>query len=98
MTKIIKLVVLTSKDILVSEIEEVGGEIGEPDCKLINPVVLKTTDDKLTIQEGKVVLSPWLQSFTQDTTFMMSSDKIITLAEPAANIIEKYEGLVNKKK
>ena len=39
MTKIIKLVVLTSKDILVSEIEEVGGEIGEPDCKLINPVV-----------------------------------------------------------
>ena len=94
MTKIIKLVVLTSKDILVSEIEEVGAEVGEPDCKLINPVILKTTDDKLTIQEGKVVLSPWLQSFTKDTTFMMSSDKIITLAEPSSNILEKYQALI----
>ena len=45
MAKIVKLIVLTSKEILVSEIEEVGGEIGEPDCKLIHPVILKTTDD-----------------------------------------------------
>ena len=98
MAKIVKLIVLTSKELLVSEIEEVGAEVGEPDCQLINPVILKTTDDKLTIQEGKVLLSPWLQSFTTDTTFMISSDKIITLAEPAENILEKYEGLVNKKK
>jgi len=81
----------------VSEIEEVGAEVGEPDCQLINPVILKTTDDKLTIQEGKVLLSPWLQSFTTDTTFMISSDKIITLAEPAQNIVEKYEALIKKK-
>ena len=94
---VIKLIVLTSKEILVSEIEEVGAEMGEPDCKLIHPVILKTTDDKLTIQEGKVVLSPWLQSFTQDTTFMISSDKILTLAEPSENILEKYYGLIKKK-
>ena len=98
MESIIKLVVLTNKQILVSEIEEVGAEIGEPDCKLINPVILKTTDDKLTIEEGKVLLTPWLQSFTLDKTFMISSDKIITLAEPAENILEKYEALINKKK
>ena len=97
MESIIKLVVLTNKQILVSEIEEVGAEIGEPDCKLINPVILKTTDDKLTIEEGKVLLTPWLQSFTLDKTFMLSSDKIITLAEPADNILEKYEALIKKK-
>ena len=97
MDKIVKLIVLTSKELLVSEIEEVGAEVGEPDCQLINPVILKTTDDKLTIQEGKVLLSPWLQSFTTDTTFMISSDKIITLAEPAQNIVEKYEALIKKK-
>ena len=97
MAKIVKLIVLTSKELLVSEIEEVGAEVGEPDCQLINPVILKTTDDKLTIQEGKVLLSPWLQSFTTDTTFMISSDKIITLAEPADNIVEKYEALIKKK-
>ena len=97
MAKIIKLIVLTSKEILVSEIEEVGAEVGEPDCKLIHPVILKTTEERLTIEEGKVVLSPWLQSFTNDRTFMISSDKIITLAEPAENILEKYEALIKKK-
>ena len=97
MDPIIKLVVLTNKQILVSEIEEVGAEIGEPDCKLINPVILKTTDDKLTIEEGKVLLTPWLQSFTLDKTFMISSDKIITLAEPAKSILEKYKALTKKK-
>ena len=29
---------------------------------------------------------------------MISSDKIITLAEPAPQILEKYEAIVNKKK
>tara|TARA_B100001094_G_scaffold177068_1_gene171035 strand:- start:92 stop:337 length:246 start_codon:yes stop_codon:yes gene_type:complete len=81
----------------LSEIEEVGAQVGEPDCKLINPVVLKTTDDKLTIEEGKVTLTKWLSSFTYDKTFMISSDKIITLAEIAPNILEKYLVLVNNK-
>ena len=97
MDRMIKLIVLTSKEILVSEIEEIGAEVGEPDCKLIHPVILKTTEERLTIEEGKVVLSPWLQSFTNDRTFMISSDKIITLAEPADNIVEKYEALIKKK-
>ena len=98
MDKVIKLIVLANKEILLSEIEEVGSEIGEPDCKLINPVILKTTDEKITVEEGKVLLAPWLQSFTNDRTFMISSDKIITLAEPAENILEKYEAIINKKK
>ena len=97
MEKIVKLIVLVSKEILVSEIEEVGGEIGEPDCKLIHPVILKTTEEKITVEEGKVLLTPWLQAFSDDKIFMISSDKIITLAEPAENIHEKYEALIKKK-
>ena len=97
MAKVVKLIVLPSKEILVSEIEEVVGEIGAPDCKLIHQVILKTTDDKLTIQEGKVTLTPWLSEFTYDKTFMISSDKILTLAEPGDNIVEKYEALIKKK-
>ena len=97
MDKVIKLIVLTSKEILLSEIEEVGSEIGEPDCKLINPVVMHTTEDKFTIEEGKVTLTKWLSSFTHDKNFMISSDKIITLAEVAPQILEKYEALIKKK-
>ena len=98
MAKVIKLIVLTSKEVLLSEIEEVGAEVGEPDCQLINPVILKTTEDKLTIEEGKVTLTKWLCEFTYDKNFMISSDKIITLAEIAPQILEKYLGLVNKDK
>ena len=83
--------------ILLSEIEEVGAEVGEPDCKLINPVVLTTTEEKLTIQEGKVVLTKWLSSLTKDCEFMISSDKILTMSDPAPTILEKYMDLVDKK-
>ena len=83
--------------ILLSEIEEVGAEVGEPDCKLINPVVLTTTEEKLTIQEGKVVLTKWLSSLTKDREFMISSDKILTMSDPAPTILEKYMDLVDKK-
>ena len=56
MAKIVKLIALVNNKILLSEIEEVGAEVGEPDCKLINPVTLTTTEDKITVEEGKVVL------------------------------------------
>ena len=93
----IKLVVLMNNKVLVSEIEEVGAEVGEPDCKLINPVVLTTTEDKITVEEGKVVLTKWLSSLTKDREFMISSDKILTMSDPAPTILEKYMDLVDKK-
>ena len=79
--------------VLVSEIEEVG----EPDCKLINPVILKTTEEKITVEEGQVLMTPWLQNFTRTVEFMISSDKILTIADPTADILEKYEDLIKSK-
>ena len=38
MDKIIKVILLTNSERLISEIEEVGADIGQPDCKLINPM------------------------------------------------------------
>ena len=97
MAKIIKLIALVNNKILLSEIEEIGAEVGEPDCKLINPVTLTTTEDKITVEEGKVVLTKWLSSLTKDREFMISSDKILTMSDPAPTILEKYMDLVNKK-
>ena len=43
MDKIIKVVALANHHNLISEIEEVGSaDIGEPDCKLINPFIINT--------------------------------------------------------
>ncbi len=93
----IKIIVLMNNKVLVSEIEEVGAEVGEPDCKLINPVILKTTEEKITVEEGQVLMTPWLQSFTRTNEFMISSDKILTIADPTADILEKYEDLIKNK-
>ena len=91
MAKTIKVMALTSQQLLISEIEEVAAiDIGQPDCKLINPFVIKTSDEKITIQEGVVTLSPWLLSITQDDIFMISSDKILTICEPMPTLLQKY--------
>jgi hypothetical protein len=91
MAKTIKIAVLTSKQILISEIEEVPAAVpGEPDCKLINPFVITSSEEKITMQEGVAVLEPWMLNITQDDEFMISSDKILTLCEPMPTLLEKY--------
>ena len=85
MEKIIKVIALTSNQILISEIEEVGSaDIGEPDCKLIKPFLV--TECKM--------LEPFLTGYTREDIFMMGSDKILTLCDPTPTLLEKYQDLV----
>ena len=86
MEKTIKVLVLTNNQILVSQIEEVGADIGEPDCKLVNPFVVRSDH----------TLEPFLCGYTKEKTFMMSSDKILTLADPTPTLLEKYEDLIKE--
>ena len=83
METIIKAIVLTNNKVLVSQIDEVGADVGEPDCKLTNPYILK--DDG--------TMEPWLLSVSRQDIFMISSDKILTLTEPMPTLVEKYEEL-----
>ena len=69
---------------LVSQIEEIGADIGQPDCKLTEPFSVK--DDN--------TLSPWLVESTNQSVFMLSSDKILTLVDPKPTLLEKYQDLL----
>ena len=81
MEKTVKIVTLVSQQLLISEIEEVAAVVpGEPDCKLINPFIIK----------DELILEPWLLNVTKDDIFMMSSDKILTLVDPTPTLLEKY--------
>ena len=81
----VKVLVLTNNEILVSQIEEVAPlDIGDPNCKLIEPFILKDDD----------TLSPWLIDVTNDNEFMMCSDKILTLVEAKPTLLEKYQNLI----
>ena len=81
----VKVLVLTNNQILVSQISEVAPmDIGDPNCKLIEPFILGKDD----------TLSPWLIDITTDNEIMMCSDKILTLVDPKPTLLEKYQDLI----
>ena len=81
MDQIVKIVHLTTNQILITELSEIAAvDPGEPDCKMTNP---------FTIKEDQT-LEPWLLNVTKDDIFMISSDKILTLADPTPTLLEKY--------
>ena len=80
----IKLIVLMNEQRLVSQIEEIGADIGQPDCKLTEPFIVGDNN----------TLSPWLVDVTSENVFMLSSDKILTLVDPKPTILEKYQALL----
>ena len=80
-----KLIFLLNNQILVSQIEEVPSELGEPDCKLVEPFILNEKDETLT---------PWLVNISSQNTFMIHSDKILTIADPKPTLLEKYQNLL----
>ncbi len=81
----VKVLVLTNNQILISQIEEVAPlDIGDPNCKLIEPFILGEND----------TLAPWLIDVTNENEFMICSDKILTLVEAKPTLLEKYQNLI----
>ena len=78
-TKVIKVLLLTSQEIVVSEIEEIAAEFGDPNCKLTKPY---------KIEGGS--LHKWMQDYTEQNEIMISSDKIVTLVTPSPYIFDLY--------
>lgn len=83
----LKLLILTNNQILLTQVEEVSTDLGEPDCKLIEPFILNQSD---------LSLSPYLVDFTNQNNFMIHSDKILTIADPNSKLKDKYLSLVKE--
>jgi hypothetical protein len=64
----------------VSEVIEVVADLGEPDCKLINPFLL---------DQESFELVKWL-TFTDQNEILIRSEDILTFVDPTENILEKY--------
>jgi hypothetical protein len=68
----------------MTEIHEVGGvELGEPDCKLVNPVQMLVSDST-TFDMRK-----W-PVFTDQRELKIHSDSIFTIVDPKPDQIEVY--------
>ena len=79
----IQVLCLVNRMILIAEIDEVLADIGQPDCKLINPCV---------IVDGK--LSKWMSDLTPNKEMFMSSDKILTLVDPTKKLLDEYSKII----
>ena len=80
----IKIILFKNNLVLISRLEEVGSEMGEPDCKLIDPFELK----------GEF-LESW-PSFTTQREMMVHSDSFLTIIEPDKVQLDKYQALTAK--
>jgi|TARA_Y100000114_G_scaffold105278_1_gene98552 hypothetical protein len=79
MARLIKCILVDVDNLLISEIEEVDAEIGQPNCKLTNPYVFKSIDD----------MQP-LVKVSNTNEYMIRAEDILTIAEPIPEVIEKY--------
>jgi hypothetical protein len=79
MDKTIKCLLLDVDNVIISEVVEVDAELGDPNCKLINPYQFFSEDD----------MKPW-PKVTNQTELMIRSEDILTIADPKPEIIEKY--------
>ena len=81
----IKCVLIDVDNVLISEVIELDAEIGDPNCKLINPYLFNSIDD----------MKPWKSDVTNQTEFMIRSEDILTIADPSGIVIDKYTELTS---
>ena len=77
--KIVKILLLSADELIISEIVEVNAEIGDPNCKLTNPYKIEDVD-----------LQPWMDEYTEQKEMMINSDKIITIVTPNKKYLNMY--------
>ena len=85
------LVLKNDAKVLITSIREVGAEVGEPDCELLNPVEFEIDENK----DWKDRLKRWpgLQ-VTQDNKCMISSDAILTIVDPTKELWDAYKEVI----
>ncbi len=79
MAENIKCLMLGTTTIVISEVQELDAEIGDPDCKLIKPYRFLGIDK----------MEPWVGASNQKEYMIRSSD-ILTIADPTPEVVEAY--------
>ena len=81
----IKCVLVDVDTVLISEVVELDAELGDPNCKLINPYLFNSIDD----------MKPWKSEITNQTEFMIRSEDILTIADPTGTVKDRYTELTS---
>jgi hypothetical protein len=84
MEKNVKCLLLKVDTVLITEIIEIDAELGDPNCKLINPCIWKKKESS-----EEFYLDTWIEASNQ-RELMIRSEDILTIADPIPEVIEKY--------
>tara|TARA_B100002019_G_scaffold279877_1_gene282228 strand:- start:421 stop:687 length:267 start_codon:yes stop_codon:yes gene_type:complete len=80
----VKLILFKVDTVLITKIVELDAELGDPNCKLLNPLEWKKND-----ADDEYSLTTWIEASGQEE-FMVRSEDILTIADPTPEVIEKY--------
>ena len=81
----IKCVLVDVDTGLISEVVEMDAELGDPNCKLINPYLFNSID----------YMKPCKSEITNQTEFMIRSEDILTIADPTGTVMDRYTELTS---
>lgn len=87
----VQVILLKNDVVLISEIEEVGADIGEPDCLLKNPYQILSKHETDAPPQDRFV--KWMNEYTDSDKFMLRSDDVLTFMEPNEKLVEFYKEL-----
>jgi len=79
----IKCLLLKTGAVVVSEMLEVGAEVGEPDCQLINPCQIT--------ENGQLRRWP---SCTDQISLTIGSDNFLTIVDPSEEVLKQYKEVI----
>ena len=84
LSKTIKCVLFKADTVLITQIEEVEAELGDPNCKLINPCRWKKNEST-----EEFYFERWIEASDQKE-LMIRSEDILTIADPTPEVIKRY--------
>ena len=87
----VQVILLKTDVVLISEIEEVSADIGEPDCLLNNPYQILGKHETDAPPEERFV--KWMDEYTDSGKFMLRSDDVLTFMEPNSKLVDHYKTL-----
>ena len=79
MDKSIKCLLMDVDNVIISEVVEVDAQLGDPNCRLVNPYLFNSIDDMI----------PWPKA-TNQRELMIRAEDILTIADPTEEVIAKY--------
>lgn len=96
MEAVVKVIVFKEDyKVLVTKLREVQADFSEPNCELIDPVEFRNPADGSDDWRKRLHRWPGLH-VSADNKCLIQSDAILTLVDPAPELLEVYYELISK--